>query len=194
MTVPNQVSNVVTGKPLSTGGVLVADTTATLPTTASSAPDAAFLGSGYIGEDGVTESNGRTVEKVRAWGGDVVKILQTEHTLSYQFTFIESLNTQVLKSVYGDANVTTTAGTPTVGTLQTIEINSETLPHKSYVLEVRDGAAKVRIVVPDGQITEVGETTYSDTSVIAYPVTVECFPDENGNKAYKYTDDGVFVP
>ena len=194
MNVPNTVANVVTGKPLSTGGILIAPTGTSLPTTPSTAPDAAFIGAGYIGEDGVTESNGRTVEKVKAWGGDVVKILQTEHTLTYAFTFIESLNQQVLESVYGEDNVDVTPGSPTAGTISAVELNSSTLPHKSYVLEVKDGDAKVRIVIPDGQISEVGDTTYSDTSVIAYPVTVECFPDANGNKAYKYMDDGVFIP
>lgn len=187
----NKVSNVVAGKPLSTGGILIAPLGTALPTTVSTAPNAAFVSAGYIGEDGVTENNGRSTEKIRAWGGDTVKVSQTEHTLTYQFTFIESLNTDVLKTVYGDAHVTTTAATASTGTLQSVKVTSDVLPHKSYVFEIRDGDAKVRIVIPDGQITEIGETTYSDAAAIAYQVTVECFPDATGGKAYKYTDDGV---
>jgi hypothetical protein len=60
------------------------------------------------------------------------------------------------------------------------------------VFEVKDGEAKIRIYVPDGQITEVGEITYSDSEVIGYQVTVEAFADELGNKAYKFLDNGVF--
>ena len=189
---PNVVSNVVAGKPLSTGGIYVAPLATALPTSVSTALNAAFKSTGYIGEDGVTENNGRTNEKIRAWGGDVVKVSQTEHTLTYQFSFIESLNAEVLKSVYGSSNVTTTAKTASVGTLQTVKVTSEVLIHQEWVFEVKDGLAKVRIVVPDGQITEIGETTYSDASVIAYQVTVECFADATGVKAYKYSDDGIF--
>ena len=189
----NTISNVVAGKPLSTGGVLIADLGSTLPTSGSTSPDAAFVSAGYIGEDGVTENNGRSIEKIRAWGGDTVKVTQTEHTLTYQFTFIESLNAGVLETVYGSDNVVTTAATASTGTLQAITITSDVLPHKSFIFEIKDGDAKVRIVVPDGQITEIGETTYSDAAAIAYQVTIECFPDSSGGKAYKYTDDGVFA-
>jgi hypothetical protein len=188
----NKISNVVAGKPLSTGGILIAPTGTALPSNTSTAPNVLFVSAGYIGEDGVTENNGRSIEKIRAWGGDTVKVTQTEHTLTYQFTFIESLNTDVLKTVYGSANVTTTAATASTGTLQAIKINSDVLPHKSYIFEIKDGDAKIRIAVPDGQITEIGETTYSDAAAIAYQVTLECFPDASGVKAYKYTDDGIF--
>jgi len=187
----NSAANVVAGVPLATGGVLIGALSATAPTTASSAI-AAFAAAGYIGEDGVTETNERNTDKIRAWGGDTVKVVQTEHNVSYKFTFLETLNTDVLKAVYGDANVTTTAATASTGTLQKVLINGTSLPHKSYVFEVKDGNAKIRIYVPDGQITEVGDVTYSDSEVVGYEVTVECFADSTGNKAYKYMDNGVF--
>jgi len=188
----NSAANVVAGVPLATGGVLIGALSAAAPTTASSAI-AAFAAAGYIGEDGVTETNERNTDKIRAWGGDTVKVVQTEHNVSYKFTFLETLNTDVLKAVYGDANVTTTAATASTGTLQKVLINGASLPHKSYVFEVKDGAAKIRIYVPDGQITEVGDVTYSDSEVVGYEVTVECFADSSGNKAYKYMDNGVFT-
>jgi len=186
----NTVGNVVSGKPLATGGLLIAPLATALPTDTTVALNAAFKGAGYIGEDGVTEATDRSTEKIKAWGGDTVKIVQSEFSVTYQFSFIEALNSDALKATYGDDNVTTTAATPTVGTLQAIKINSKQLPHKSYVFEIRDGAAKIRIVVPDGQITEVGEVTYNDADVVAYQVTVEAFPDASGNNAYKYMDDG----
>jgi hypothetical protein len=192
--VANTVSNVVAGKPLTTGGVLIAPLGTALPTTVATAPAAGFVAAGYIGEDGVTEATDRSTDKIKAWGGDIVKVVQTEFSATYQFTFLESLNSTVLKAVYGDTNVTTTAATASTGTLQAVKINSLILPHKTYLFEVRDGLAKVRIAVPDGQITEVGEVTYSDGEVIGYQVTVEAFQDASGNNAYKYSDDGTFTP
>lgn len=189
----NNAKNVVAGTPLATGGVLIGELTATAPTTAVSVLTG-FSAAGYIGEDGVTEANERSTDRIRAWGGDTVKVVQTEHNVTYQFTFLETLNANVLKAVYGEDNVTTTAATSTTGTLHEVAVNAATLPHKSYVFEVKDGDAKIRIYVPDGQITEVGEITYSDSEVVGYEVTVEAFADDLGNKAYKFLDNGIFAP
>lgn len=188
----NTASNVLAGKPLATGGILRGQTGTTLPTDATSAPDASFKPLGYVGEDGVTETQDRSTDKIKAWGGDTVKVVQTEHSLSYKLTLIETLNAEVLKTVHGDGNVTTTAATATKGTLQTVQVTSTELGHASYVIEVKDGDARVRIAIGDGQVTEVGDITYSDADAIGYEVTIECFPDENGVKAIKYLDDGVF--
>lgn len=188
----NSASNVVSGKPLATGGILRGAVGSTLPTDASTALDAAFKALGYVGEDGVTETQDRSTDKIKAWGGDTVKIVQTEHSLTYKFTLIETLNAEVLKAVHGDSNVTTTDATTTKGTLHAVLITGEELGHAAYVVEVKDGDARVRIVISDGQITEVGDITYSDEEVIGYEVTVECFPDENGVKAKKFLDDGKF--
>ncbi|MDQ0793558.1 hypothetical protein [Streptomyces sp. B1I3] len=185
-------ANVLTGKPLATGGVLMAPLGATAPTDATTALDAAFKAAGYIGEDGLTESNERSTDKVKAWGGDVVKVVQTDFATTYSFTFIETLNTEVLKAVYGAGNVTTTAATALKGTLHAVKVNSDTLPRQAFAFEVKDGDAKIRIYVPNGQITEVGEITYSDEDVIGYEVTVEAFRDSDlGANAIKYLDDGV---
>ena len=61
---------------------------------------------------------------------------------------------------------------------------------RDIVIQIKDGDSKIRIFVPIGQITTVGEITYSDEDVIGYQVTVEAFPDEDGNQAYKFIDDG----
>jgi hypothetical protein len=187
----NTASNVVAGVPLATGGILIGALSAAAPTTALSTLTG-FNAAGYIGEDGVTEANERSTDRIRAWGGDTVKVVQTEHNVTYKFTFLETLNADVLKAVYGEGNVTTTAATVSTGTLHEVQVNASTLPHKSYVFEVKDGDAKIRIYVPDGQITEVGDITYSDSEVIGYEVTVEAFADSQGTKAYKYLDNGKF--
>lgn len=184
-------ASVLAGKPLASGGVKIGPLGATLPTDATTALDAALKSAGYIGEDGLTENADRSTEKVKAWGGDTVKVLQTDFAATYTFTFLESLNTTVLETVYGEDNVTVTPATATKGTLRTVLVNGDTLPHKTFVFEVRDGDARIRIVIPDGQVTEVGEVTYNDGEVIGYEVTVEAFrdPDLNAN-AVKYIDDG----
>lgn len=190
----NTSANVLAGKPLVTGGVLAGPIGTTLPTDATTAPDAAFVATGYISEDGLTETTDRTTEKIKAWGGDVVKVVQSEFAVTYSFAFIESLNADVLGTVYGDANVTTTPGDPTNGTLYSVSINAEQLPRKEWLFEMKDGDARIRIVLPNAQVTTVGEITYTDSAVISYQVTIEAFPDDSGNQAYKYLNDGVLIP
>lgn len=187
----NDSANVVAGKPLATGGVLLAPLGSTAPTDATTELDAAFVAGGYIGEDGLTETTERSTDKIRAWGGDTVKVVQTDFSVTYAFTFLESLNADVLKAVYGDANVETTPASASAGTLHAVKVNGDVLPHQSFVFEVKDGNARIRIYVPDGQITEVGEVTYSDAEIVGYSVTVEAFKDAtHGANAVKFLDDG----
>lgn len=187
----NNVKNVVAGKPLAAGGVWRAPLGSTLPADELAALDAAFKAAGYIGEDGLTETQDRSTEKIRAWGGDTVKVVQTEFGLTYQFTFIESVKGEVLQAVYGAANVTTTAATVSAGTKHAVKVTSDQLPHECYVFEVKDGDARIRIAIEDGQITEVGDITYADGEVIGYQVTVEAFRGTTtGANAVKYIDDG----
>jgi hypothetical protein len=186
----NDVLNVLAGKPLATGGVLRDPASSTgLPTDATT-PLVGPTALGYIGEDGLTETIDRSTDKVKAWGGDVVKVVQTDFSVSYGFTFYESINADVLKAVHGDENVDLTPATAAHGNQTVTKINSTELPKSEWFFEVRDGQAKIRIYVPIGQITAVGEVNYNDGAVIGYPVTLEAFPDADGNQAYKMTDDG----
>lgn len=190
----NNSSNVLAGKPLATGGILVGPLATAAPTNATTALAVGFKATGYIGEDGLTETVDRSTDKIKAWGGDVVKIVQSDFSTTYQFTFIESLNSDVLKVVYGDSNVSVVSATSSTGTLRTVLINGDALPQKSYVFEVKDGDSRIRIYVPKGQVTEVGDVTYNDGDVIGYQVTVEAFKDATLNaNAIKFVDDGVFV-
>lgn len=186
----NKTSNVVSGKPLATGGVLLGTMTSPLPTSIALPPDVSFKAAGYVGDKGLIEQFGRTTSKVKAWGGDVVKILQTNQELTYKFAFIESVNSDVMTAVYGAGNVATTPATTTAGNLSTILLNATVLPHNRYVFEMKDGLARIRVVIPDGQITDLADVTYDDGNIIMYDVTLECFADASGNKGYKYLDDG----
>lgn len=188
----NSVSNVTSGKPLASGGIWLAPIGSTAPTTVSTALNASYKSAGYIGEDGVTEGGERSTTKIKAWGGDVVKVVQDEHSLTYTFRFIEAMNGDVLRAVYGEDNVDTTPATASTGTIHEVQVTGESLPHFAIVFEIKDGDNRIRISAKDVQITEVGEITYSDGDVIGYEVTIECFSDANGVKATKWLDNGIF--
>ena len=183
-------SDVLVASPATgTGGVLRAPLATTLPTDSSTAIGVAFVAQGYIGEDGVTMTTNRSVEKIRAWGGDAVRTVQSEHDVSFGFTFLET-TTNTLKAVFGDSNVTAVAATPSAGNTLAVTVKSDVLPAQVWAFEMKDGDKKVRIVLPNAQITEVGDTEFVHTNATGYEVTIEALPDENGVKAFIYSDDG----
>ena len=170
------VSNVTTGKPKVGGAVFVAPYGTELPTDASSELNSAFKSLGYISEDGLTNTNTPETDTKKAWGGDTVYVSQTAKSDEFGFTLIEALNVDVLKTVYGETNVT--------GDLkQGIHIKATTsqLPTMSYVFDVilRDNTLK-RIVIPKADITETGEISYTDDDLMGYEITISCLPDSDG--------------
>lgn len=175
------VANVTTGKPKVAGAVFVAPTGTTLPTDATTALNVAFKELGYVSEDGVTNNNTPESENVKAWGGDTVLILQTAKEDTWTLTLIEALNTDVLKTVYGDANVTQGTGTITVNA------TSAQLADKSFVIELSmKGGALKRVVIPTGSISELGEVVYKDDEAVGYELTITALPNSSGVTHFEY--------
>ena len=178
----SNAANVTTGKPKVGGAVHRAPVGSTLPTSASATLDATFKDLGYISEDGVTNANSPESTNIKAWGGDTVMTAQTDKDDTFQLKLIEALNPDVLKTVYGDANVTGTLATGI-----TVNVNSAEQEESAYVVDMilRGGAAK-RIVIPRGKVTEIGDIVYKDDDVVGYNLTLKALPDNNGQTHYEY--------
>lgn len=181
--------NILVGAPVTgTGGVLFGDTTVAAPTDATTALDPAWIPAGFITEDGVTRTTDASDDKLRAWGGDTVKVVRTEHSLTYTFTFMESANADVLKLIHGEENVTIAAGKAS------IKQTSKMPPRKSFVLDMADGETKLREYIKDGQLTTSGDVAFVHGDAIKYEVSIEAFPDANGVKAVSFIDGPQFTP
>lgn len=187
----NGTSAILTGKPLTaTGGVRFADPTETSPVDAKTPLAEAFQFGGYVGEDGVTRSTDASDEKIKAWGGDTVKIVRTEHSVSYTFQFMESANAVILRLINGDENVEVDSDTGLITVKQTAAIP----PRKQFVLDMADNEGHVRELIKDGQITSSGEVNFVHSDVIRYEVTIEAFPDKDGVKAVTYIEATSDIP
>lgn len=190
----NTASNVVSGKPLATGGILVAPKGTALPTAVSTSPNVAFKSVGYVAEDGVEKAEDRSFNEIKDWAGLTVKKSQNGFTAEFSFGFLEYLNAEAAKAIYGDAAVTVTVGTPSVGTLLNVAVDGTEPPHKAWIFEMADGLARTRIVVPDGQVTATDSTTYSASDAAIRKVTLTAYPDSAGKYYYEYNTDGVVIP
>lgn len=178
----NSKNNVSVGKPKVGGAVWRAPSGTSLPASADASLGGSFVCMGYLSTDGLTNNNAREHTEIKAWGGDIVAVPMTGHSDKFSGTFIESLNTEVLKASFGDANVS-----GSIGSGISVTANAADDTEFVYVADMElYGGVKKRVVIPAGIVTEVGEVTYKDDEVIGYPLTITALPDSSGNTHYEY--------
>ena len=178
----NDSSLATVAKPIAAGAISSGTTKTPLPTDATTNLAAVFVKLGYVSEDGLTNGIDTDVENIKAWGGDTILTVRTSRTETFKFTLVQALDVDVLKEVYGQDNV---SGDLATGI--TVKHNNTELPRRAFVIDMlMTGNAVKRIVVPAGQVTEVGDVTYVDGTAVGYETTVTCFPDAQGNTVYEY--------
>ncbi|WP_234817782.1 hypothetical protein [Mycolicibacterium sphagni] len=190
---------VYAAEPAAEGTIFAGPLSADPPTSAVSELDSLFLDLGDVGEDGFTEIVDRKIDKKRNFGGKVVKVLHTEFGITYELVFLESLNADVLKAIWGASNVTVTPADGEHGTQIEVRKNSKRTPHLQWVIDTIDSelGARHRTWIPEGEIIDTGDVKIVHTDTIEYKVTIEAFESElaRGDDGFKdnartWTDDG----
>src|SRR5699024_2054505 len=123
---------------------------------------------GYISEDGIQPTRETNVEKVKAWGGDIVAALLNDESASFEFTLLEVFSASVNKFVYGKDNVQVTPATAEAGTKIAVVDKGGKPEQGVFVFDMRHGAKRERVVVPVGDPVVTGEEPWADGSLSAY--------------------------
>ena len=193
---PN-VSDVRVGAPeqSTTGAIKHAPLGTTLPSLSSISKtgvtlDPAFVGNEYVSEDGLTLSPSMSTTNIKDWSGAIVRKLLDEFDGTLSWTMI-STDANALKIAFGNANVTTSVATNNHGAQLRAALGAHLPEEQSWVFLMKDGDARIVIVVPDGQITSVGDVSFVSNDAVGWNVTLSCYPDSSGNSIYIMTDDGV---
>jgi hypothetical protein len=178
---PNNTTNVTTGKPKAAGAVFEAPINTPLPIDATEALNAAFTGLGFVSDEGMKNNQETQTQEFKDWGGQTVLTVVTSNSDKFNFSLIEALNVDVLKQVFGAENVFEDAG------LITIAVRGGDRPSRAWVFDIAlvNNAIK-RIVIPNGKVVSVGEVTYAAGEIIKYPIELATAPDASGNTHYEY--------
>lgn len=195
MPVDAKLVRIGTPDQLVTGAVLSAPLGTTLPdvsdvTMTGIELDDAFKDSGYVSSDGVTITPEFSTSDITDWSGAMVRRVLETFTGTIAWTMIET-NEQSTKMAFGDDNVTATPATSSDGTKLKVGIGAHLPAAKSWAIKLKDGDARMLVLVPNGQITTVNEITLNATDPIGWGVELACYDDGTGNSIYIITDDGI---
>lgn len=152
--------------------------------------DSAFAGNEYVSEDGLTLAPNMSTTDIKDWSGATVRKVLEAFDGTLAWTMI-STNEEAMKIAFGSKNVTANAASGVHGNQTRTGLGAELPERQSFVFLMKDGDARIVIVVPEGQVTEVSEVTFAANAAVGWGVTLSCYPDSNGKSIYIMTDDGV---
>lgn len=167
-----------------TGELFVAPIGTSRPTSATDSLDGAYVGLGYVSEDGVTEAHEDSVDNIVAWqNSTIVRAVRTASLMTLSCTLIETKGS-VLELFHPGATIESDGATG-----WKLEVPTPEIARRQFALNVVDGAKVMRIDIGNGEITSRGEVTYGSSDAVGYQITITCYPDENGLLCVKYSND-----
>lgn len=188
-----KLSNVISAKPNIPAGGLLKGGPDTVPPTDAKSPLTGASPLGFVTDKGVNIKPTVSTTKKKAWGGSVIRVLTTDASAEMSFALAEFLSEDSLEAIYGEDNVTFTAATADHGNLVAVRFKGELPPVAPYFIEAKDGKQRIRVYVPNFQVTDQGDFAFDDNSTIDMDVKGEAYPDEDGVLFYIFTDDGATV-
>lgn len=173
------------------GEAYVAPVGTALPATATTALNSAFSGLGYHTEDGVSYNRELNVTEFPAWQShDAIRRERDTSPFTITFALLQFLNEINIPFVFGGGSIST------VGTnlyKYSPPADSDALDEKSLIVDVDDGPARIRFVIPRGTVTDAVSSQFARNQMSALPVAFKALkPDDGGLSWYPlfYDPDG----
>lgn len=160
------------------GYIWVAPLDTPIPTDATTELDNAFVGLGYLSEDGLTEpASFEPGDDIVAAGGDTVAQADPTFSKTWTGTCIEALNEDLLKVAYGATNVTVKAPTTTADGSITVKEQAGNLEHHVIVIdEILKGGRRRRNVMADATFLITGDISHVHTALVNFEFTINAYP------------------
>lgn len=159
------------------GYIWVAPLGTAVPTNATTELGTAFVGLGYLSEDGLTEpASFEPGDDIVAAGGDTVAQADPTFSKTWTGTCIEALNEDLLKVAYGSANVTVTPAGESDGSI-TVKEQAGNIEHHVIVIdEMLKGGRKRRNVMADATFLITGDISHVHTALVNFEFTITAYP------------------
>lgn len=174
-------ANVRSWGPKVTGAIYIAPFGTALPADNTTALASAFTSVGYLGEDGLEMSEEFSSNDITAYGGAVVRNLQTGYAAKVKFTMIETAK-KALETYYGSRNVSIT------NKVATIKGNGDRTEQVVLVIDQIDGTFKRRVCFGIAQVIDREPISSKTGEESHYAVTVAAFPMSDGDTYKEYLD------
>ncbi len=175
-----------------TGAVAVAPVGTAKPTSARSVLPAAWDDSGYVSEDGLSVTITRSTTPIKDWSKQNVRNLLTDFGGAIALSFLQ-VDQFAAERMFGSSNVTVTPATVSAGEIIEIAIGAELPPIEAWCFSMKDGDARVRVVVPRGQMTDVNQIDFKPDAGNIIGGTLTAYDDGTGHSIYFIYDDGEVI-
>lgn len=143
-----------------------------VPLTNTEELDPLFKAWGYLGPDAIGEAISESVEDMPAWqNGDIVASIATESSATYTVPAMETLP-HIIETVYGTV-VDRTTGRYTIKP----GASRETKLFLFETIDTRGRVPKKTRKYFEGQVTEIGEVSYTSTDAVIITPTIRVFGD-----------------
>jgi stage V sporulation protein SpoVS len=160
-----------------TGAVSVAPVGTALPTNPTAALNAAFIGLGYINEDGVSLSITPQITEFMAWQSrQAIRRELTAQEVQAQFN-LQQWNETTVPLAFGGGAVTNPSGSIYKYTLP---LDGDALDERALVIDGIDGSRHFRLVLPRGNVTDAVSTTFRRSQEALLPITFKALQPSDG--------------
>ena len=172
-----------------TGQVYVAPTGTALPTTTTGALNAAFVGLGYLTEDGVSFSASKETQDIAAWQAfDPIRTIVTSRTVQATFS-LQQWNEDTVPLAFGGGSISGTSP----NFKYSLPDPEDGLDERCMVIDVQDGDINLRFVIARGIVTEAVETQFQHGATAVLPITFKALKPSLGKIVDFYTDSDGFT-
>ena len=154
------------------GQVYVAPVGTTLPTSPTAALNAAFVGLGYITEDGATVTVSPDIAEFNAWQSrSPIRREKTGQAVTVAFQLMQ-WDEDTVPLAFGGGAITGSAG----NWRYDLPADDAALDERALVLDASDGTTHYRWVFPKGNVTEAVEAQFSRANPAVLPITFWLWP------------------
>lgn len=172
------------------GSIAVAPVGTTAPTTPTAEIPAAAVDLGYADEDGLTFTDGKTLEPINVWQSFYpARQIVTEKESSVAFNLAQ-WNRDTVPLAFGGGSVTE----PESGVYRFEPPEPGTIDERMAICTWVDGSRNYRLIVPRCIVSENVETNLTKSAAGLLPITLGVLGSEGVAPWYLLTDDPAFAP